>query len=376
MNRRARNLSLSLAVTAVAALGVSAQARAATGMEVATQDDPLFVQQAYKGLLPTEGFALADELHVTWLKVNVTWSNVVKSSAKSKSKPSTVTYDWNSYDALVTAARTRGINVQMSLTGPAPAWAAGDKKIGPTKPNATYFGEFAREAALHFRGLVTRYSIYNEPNHIGWIKPLKSQASIYAALYKNGYNAVKGADPSAEVLWGELAPYASRKGVATAPLAFLRAATKAGGVKAQGFAHHPYDFDHAPTFKFPGKDNVTLSGLSKLTKELDKLARNGKLSTDSGKPLDLVLTEYGYFGSGKRKMPESKRAKYIPQAFEIAFKNKRVKQMLHFLLAKPTSKYLFFDTSIVSQGGSKTPTFKALAKWASDKASKGQIATR
>jgi hypothetical protein len=374
MTRRIRTFSLTLLVAAIAALGTAAQAGAATGMEVALQDDKVFVEQAY--LKHQKGLDLIEQLNVSWLKVTVNWSNVTKSSAKSSSKPSTVKYDFSAYDAIVTSARARGINIEMALAGPAPRWATGDrKKIGPFKPNATYFGDFVRETARHFTGLVTRYSIWNEPNHVGWIAPLKSQASVYAALYKKGYAALRAVDPSAEILYGELAPYPSRKTTATAPLAFLRAATKAGGIKADGFAHHPYDFDHAPNFKYPGKDNVTLSGLSKLTNALNTLARSNKLSTEDGKPLDVYLTEYGYFQTGKRKMPESRRAKYIPQAFEIAFKNKRVKQMLHFLLAKPTKKYLFFDTSIVSQTGAKTATFTALAKWASDKAGKGQIAT-
>jgi hypothetical protein len=373
MNSRLRKLALTLAVAAAAALGASSSASAATGMEIAIQDDPVFVSQEY--FSQSKAFDLAQDLHTSWLKVNVVWAQVVRSSANRKSKPSTVAYDWSSYDQLVTAARARGINIQMSLTGNAPRWATGDKKkSGPYKPNASYFREFAAEAAAHFRGLVTRYSIWNEPNHTGWITPLKSQASVYRALYQNGSRAIKEADPTAQVLFGELAPYVSRKGVAQEPLTFLRAATKGGTLIADGFAHHPYDFLHKPTFVPKNKNSVTLAVLSRLTKELDKLARSNKLSTEDGKPLDLYLTEWGYFRAGRQKTKESTRAKYIPQGFEIAFKNKRVRQMLHYLLAQPTKKYAFFDTSIVSRSGSQTATYKAFNKWVDGRAAKGQLA--
>jgi hypothetical protein len=373
MNRRIRKLVLTLSVGAAASLGASSQANAATGMEIAVQDDPVFVSREYFNA--DKGLDLAQDLNAKWLKVNVVWSQVVRSSAKRATKPGTVAYDWSSYDSLVTLARARGINVQMALTGAAPRWATGDKKkIGPNRPNASHFRDFATQAANHFKGLVSRWSIWNEPNHTGWIAPLSRQASVYRALYQNGYSAIKAVDPGAQVLFGELAPYVSRRGVAQEPLTFLRAVTKGGSLFAEGFAHHPYDFAHKPTFVPRNKNSVTLSTLSRLTKELDKLARSNKLSTPDGKALDLYLTEWGYFRSGRLKTKEATRAKYVPQGFEIAFKNKRVKQMLHYLLAQPTKKYAFFDTSIVSRSGSQTATYKALNKWADGKAAKGQLA--
>ena len=357
-----RKLTLVTALAFAAVPAAAAPARAATGMEVAIQDDKVLVEQAYLGR--TKGFQLADQLHATWIKVNVSWANSVNART-SKTKPSTVKYDFSSFDTFVLAARSAGFQVEMSLTGPdAPAWATGDKKLGHYKPNPKLYAEFATAFAQHFKGLVTRYSIWNEPNHIGWLTPLKSQPSLYRQLYTKGYAAAKAVDPDAQVLIGETAPYAARKGSAMPPLEFLRGFTKSGSLTADGYAHHPYDFDHKPTFKFPGADNVTLSGLSKLTKALNTLASQGKLADPSGDPLDLYLTEYGYFASGKRKTPENTRAQYIAQAFGIALKNSRVRQMLQFLLATPPKKYLFFDTSIVSRSGSKTKTFNALKTWA------------
>jgi hypothetical protein len=304
--------------------------------------------------------------------VNVPWASVVGSkTAKARSKPANVRYDFTAYDTLINAANANGVKLELSLTGSAPAYATGNKKVGPNKPNAKLFREFVEAAVNHFRGSVTRYSIWNEPNHTGWLAPLKSQASLYRSLYTTGYNAIKALDPSAQVLIGETAPYASNKKVAQPPLTFLRALTRSGSLKADGYAHHPYDLQgHAPNYNFPGKDNVTIGTLSRLTRVLNSLASSNKLETPDGRPLNLYLTEFGYLRSGRKKVKEATRAKWLRQAYDIALKNSRVKQMLHFLVAQPAKKYLFFDTSLTSRSGSKTASFRALADWASDNATK------
>ena len=369
MNRRLRRIVLVLALVTASMAGATGSARAATGMELAIQDDAVFVTQEYLG--HAKAFPLLDDLRVRWIRVNVGWAAVVgQKTARLKKKPAIVNYDFTSYDTLINAARENGVNVEFGLTGTAPAWATGNKKVGPYKPNAKYFKEFVTAAAQHFGGFVNRWSIWNEPNHTGWLAPLKSQASLYRSLYLAGYQAIKSVEASDQVLIGETAPYASRRGVANPPLKFLRDLTRRGGLKADGYAHHPYDFTHKPTYKFPGKDNVTLSGLSKLTKLLDSLARSNKLETPDGRALDLYLTEFGYLRAGRQKISESNRARYLKQGYSIALKNPRVRQMLHFLLAQPAKKYRFFDTSLVSQRGGKTAAFKALSSWAASNASR------
>jgi hypothetical protein len=369
VTRRLRRTALIFSLVTAASLGATtSSSQAAQGMELALQDDSALVTQSY--LKHTKAFPLLDELKVRWIRVNIPWASVIGSkAANSRSKPKTLKYDFTAYDQLINAAAARGMQLEVGLTGNAPRWATGDKrKAGPFKPNAKLFREFVTAAATHFGGNVIRYSIWNEPNHIGWLAPLKSQASLYRALYVQGYAAIKSANPGAQVLIGETAPYASRRGVATPPLAFIRAFAKSGRLVADGFAHHPYDFNHAPTYKFPGKDNVTLSGLSKLVKLLDSLASSNRLERSDGSALDIYLTEFGYLRSGSQKQSESNRAKYLKQGYDMALKNPRVRQMLHFLLAQPTGRYKFFDTSLVSRSGGKTAAFNALAKWASDNA--------
>src|SRR2546421_9148330 len=149
-----RRLSI-LAALAAAILVAAAvpSAHAATGMEVALQDDPVFSSQLYFNR--ERALKLADQLQVTRLRVNVPWISVVN-GARSKRRPSRVTYAFNQYDSLFNAARAHGIRLQLSLTGPAPAWATGNHRLGPYKPNAKLYGDFVRATVAHFRGLVDR----------------------------------------------------------------------------------------------------------------------------------------------------------------------------------------------------------------------------
>ncbi len=365
-----RHIAAGVLAASILALAAPSGASAAKNMEVAIQDDAVFVTNDYYGR--ERGLDKAREMGATHVRANVLWSAVVGGSANRRSRPSRVNYDFTAYDAFVVAARNRGLQVQLALTGPAPAWATGNKRRGVYKPKYRYFEDFAEATVAHFGSLVNRYSIWNEPNHVGWLAPLKSAPGLYSQLYKVGYSAVKRFNPNAQVLFGELAPYASRRGSATPPLQFLRSVLRTNrsykgsrryALLADGFAHHPYDFAHKPSYRFPGSDNVTLATLSRLTRAMDRLAKYRMLRTASGKRPELFLTEYGFMQSGRYKISDSRRASYLKQAFDMARRHSRVRQMLQFLLVQPSKKYRFFDTAILGRGGKETRAFRTLRSW-------------
>jgi hypothetical protein len=215
----------------------------------------------------------------------------------------------------------------------------------------------------------------NEPNYVGWLAPLASAPGLYRALYTRGYAAIKSVDPSAQVLIGETSPYALRRR-AIAPLAFLKAVLRAGPLRADGYAHHPYDFRHPVTYWYPGADNATLATLGRLTSLLTTLGRQHRLQTPGGRPLDVYVTEWGYMSpNAKYGMDDRKRARYIAKGYQMALANPRVREMLQFLLIDPGRQYRFFDMSIVSRKGKVSNTYSALKKWAQNKARICQIAT-
>ena len=145
-------------------------------------------------------------------------------------------------------------------------------------------------------------------------------------------------------------------------------------LRADGYAHHPYDFAHKPTYKYPGADNVTMRTLGRLTSALSKLRNAHLLETPSGGVPQLYLTEYGYFASGKYKLPRKKQGSYLVQGFKMALSNPHVQQVLQFALVKPTGNFKAFDTSICSRKGGVTTAFNMLKSWAQKAAKAHQIA--
>jgi hypothetical protein len=351
-------------------------------MEIAVQDDATFLLGLRS---PFKGLDKARALHTTYIRTNVFWNTVLGKQAKAKKKPKKLKYNWHPVDDLIQRAQARGMAVELTLTGPCPRWAA-KKESGLyiKNPKAKYFGQFARDAAKHFGPLgVKRYLVYNEPNLRLWLAPLKKAPSLYRALYSAAYGAIKGVDSSNLVFIGETAPYGT-PGRTTAPLKFLRGVARVnsrykghrgGTLKTDGYAHHPYDFKHKPTYKYPGKDNVTMGTLSRLTKALSKLRSAHALTTPSGGVPYVYLTEYGYFSGANYKLPQKTQAKYLVKGFTIAQKNKRVKQTLQYLLAAPNSKKNFFATQIMTGSFKPLKAYTALKKWADREASSGGIAT-
>src|SRR6201999_29391 len=182
------------------------------------------------------------------------------------------------------------------------------------RPDPVKYAALGRTVAAHFKGRVDRYAIWNEPNLSAWLAPSSTAPAQYRRLYKGAYTAIKTVDPRSKVLFGELAP--NRDGRTIAPLKFLRdAAPKNAKLKADGLAHHPYQFTVAPTKATGGPEDAPISQLPRLTKTLDQLARIKGLSTPKGKGLDLYLTEFGYLSAGNRAVAQSVRAAWLKQAY-------------------------------------------------------------
>ena len=148
------------------------------------------------------------------------------------------------------------------------------------------------------------YRLYSEYSK----KCAKTSARRYRALYVAGYAAIKAVDINMPVWIGETNPYVNKRKQSTAPLTWIRQVVCAdkivkgctGTLRADGYAHHPYAFDRAPTHPRAGKGNATIANLPKLSKTLRKLSR--KLRISRGSPI--YLTEFAYYSSGPNAKPE------------------------------------------------------------------------
>ncbi len=379
-------------VALVAMAAAAPSAHAAKGMEVALQDDPVFLHRHYYDR--DRALAQAREMGVTRLRVSLGWAATLGSQALGRTVPRALEYDFSRHDDLIDAAATYGIRVQLNLIPPAPAWATGDGKLGVNRPDPKLYGAFVRAAAQHFAGRVERFAIWNEPNHVGWLTPQSTAAAQYRQLYLEGYRAIKRAAPSAEVLIGELVPYKNGSR-SSAPLFFLRQLTctrTAAGVpgprgyrmrkqgscaalRADGLAHHPYEYMGPPERSYPGDDNVTIGTLARLTSTLTELGRLRALATPKRRAVPVFVTEFGYFGAGRNSHPDARRASYLRRAYSMAQRNPMVRQMTQYLLVRPPRNYTgsYFDMSIVLPNGQPMAPYNELARWSRSAAKRGQI---
>jgi hypothetical protein len=381
-----------LACTTIVVLATAPAANAAKGMELALSDDGVFLARHYYDR--DRALQNARELGVTRLRVFVNWAGVTGKQRDDATPPQQPTYYWGIYEELIDAAARAGIRVQLDLAGPAPRFATADKELGMTRPDPALFAQFARAAATRFKGRVDRYSIWNEPNHDGWLRPSAEAPKLYRALYVAGYDAIKQADPGAAVWFGETAPYHGSR--AMAPLTFLRRTLcltgrykvdrkclegmpegTRGRLRTDGYAHHPYDFRNKPEYRYRGNDNVTIGTLPRLTTALDKAARAGALwGPRKRRAPEVFLTEFGYFATGPRaKLTEKQRAAFLPRAYGIALKNRRVRQMLHYGLSEPPPGHpsTTFDFGLLHTDGSPRATYAPLVKWGKRAVKKKQI---
>ena len=384
-----------IAAAALAALTLAAVAAApaiaARGMEIGLQDDSHFLDEgaAVRGA----AFGHARSLRASSLRANVPWASVVSDPA-AKTAPAAVSFDFSRFDRLVDEAAAYGIRVQLTLTGDAPAWATRDGRISDDHPDPQRYAEFAAAAASHFNGRVRALSIWNEPNWHGLLKPerlcgkaskkvkvkgkrkpvrrrvrvcVKTSARVYRELYRAAHAAIKRVAPGMPVWIGETNPYVNRRKESTAPLAWVRQIAcadpvikrcKGGALRADGYAHHPYSFDRRPGAARPGADNVTLATLGRLSKQLRKL--RGRLGVAGG---SLYLTEFAYYSSGPHQKPARKRAAWTREAFELALKTPKVRQLLYYQLVDPAESFSW-RTGLITMRGSRHPAYDALRGFA------------
>lgn len=175
-----------------------------------------------------------------WVRFDVKWVDVQRRGRR--------TWDWTRHDVLVERARAYGLQVLANLAY-SPPWArparSSDKFAPNTARRRTAFARFAAAAAYRYRGRVSAWEIWNEPNNTMFWQPRPSAAS-YAKLLRRTYRAVKAASPGATVLGGATAPAPNARGLID-EVAFIRRVYRAG---ARGhfdaWSHHPYDFNLRP----------------------------------------------------------------------------------------------------------------------------------
>jgi hypothetical protein len=157
---------------------------------------------------------------------------------------------------------------------------------------------------------------------------------------------VKGGQPRAQLLLGEVAPLKSLRFYqqlfcidAAGKALQGRAATKAGckpgkrikQLKATGVAHHPYARGGSPPTKTGGRDDITLRDIGKLENVLNQGAKAKAVKRN----LKVYITEFGISTrppANKYGVALGSQAKELNHAEFVSYDNKRISSFTQFQL--------------------------------------------
>ena len=403
-------------------------------------------------------FSILRSLGVDRVRVSVLW-RLLAPAPTSKARPAfgaggasdPAAYPpaaWDRYDRIVNSARRYGIELLFTVTAPGPFWASSDpaREEPMLDPRPSDFGAFITAVGRRYSGTyvderataaprpgglpllappppppqpapavlprVSMWSIWNEPNQPGWLRPQSRRAGgrsipasprVFRGLQDAGYAGLLASGHGGDtLLLAETAPRGALRMSPFTPMrpllfirelycldrrlrpyrgsAALRRGCPAGAAgrrrfvadhpglfRSTGWAHHPYGLEVSPSTVDPQPDQVTLSGLPRLTSTLDRIFRRYRVN----RRLPVWLTEYGY----QTNPPDPiigvswrRQAAWINEADYLASRYRRVRSVAQFLLIDdgPNRKVgpgdprywgSTFQTGLVSLEGARKPAF-------------------
>ena len=283
--------------------------------------------------------------------------------------------NWGAIDRLLDSADARGMQVQLTPTGPVPRWATRRGRDQVTDPRSGEFRAWMTALGRRYRDRVSVWSIWNEPNHPEFLAPQHRNGKpasprIYRNLYLAGRRALETTGNGSDlILFGETLPRGGSRTVD--PLPFLRGALcldsryrkvgRCARLHIDGYAHHAYTTRGGPRFRPSDPDHVTIGVLDRLTRALDRAARAGAVNAGVG----LYLTEFGIQSYPDRTagVSPARQAEYLAIAERIAYANPRVKSFSQYLLRdderRDDGSYGGFETGLRTAAGRKKPAYEA-----------------
>ncbi|HMJ00640.1 MAG TPA: cellulase family glycosylhydrolase [Gaiellaceae bacterium] len=241
---------------------------------------------------------------VKWVRIDVGWSSLQEVGRNQLSQ-------WyvDTIDRCVDMARARGINV-LAILFRTPSWANGGQGVQVPPLDNADFAWIAHWAADHFRGRVSAWEMWNEPDPAQSSWSWSGTALQYVSLLRAGYPAIKAGDPNATVVFG---------GPSSNDESFIAACYAAG---AHGYfdvmATHPYQaISDTPPESAPDSRNWWFARLGAVR---DLMVQNG----DGNKPI--WFTEFGWSShdnwqgvqNWQRGVTLAQQGDYLVRAIEYA----------------------------------------------------------
>jgi hypothetical protein len=333
-------------------------------------------------------------LGVTTIHSLVVWRKLAPAPAQS-TRPAFDATDpasygsWAPYDGLVAGAQARGMDVLFTITGPVPNWASQCGARAPKRwlctPRPSDYAAFVRAVATRYSGTyaglprVSAWALWNEPNHVMWLRPQATAARQYRNLAQAGLAALSATGHRSDMrLIGETAPGGGSK--STAPVDFLRevfcldasghpyrgATASRHGCRTRprfavtGVSDHPYTYAAiASPSRFKGHaSDAPIGAMQHFVNLLDTAARYGVIP----RHMPVYLTEFGFqsrppdvFGVSLRT-----QAQFINYSDYVAYRNPRIASVAQYELNDEPHAAVF-NTGLRFADGRAKPALQAYA---------------
>jgi hypothetical protein len=343
-------------------------ARAAVDTEVGIADD---AQLLYEGPAAMARAVRAwQAMGVDTVRIHARWAFVVPRPLGRRMPagfhprdPNDRNYNWAALDRAVAALNAADIRPVLAITGSGPVWASLRPALDNPryKPRPAMFGDFAHAVAARYKGQVTRYLIWNEPNQPAWLQPqfrctpqrvcTPVAPHLYRELFRAAAAEVRDVDPSAEVLAGTLAPRGQAPhapNVPMRPLQFIRSlgcvkadyhrdrsgpCRQAHPIQASAFSYHPHPIQLSPGEHDPQPDNAAIGDIKRLERALDRTTAAGVLTPTTGPRFNLYFTEFGYQTNPPDPISGvslSRQAAWIQWGSYLAWRDPRIKNITQY----------------------------------------------
>jgi hypothetical protein len=360
-----RKLRFALLAVVVLIAIPAGTAKALPRMPVGFYDDPSFRWSP----TPTVNLAAAQKANASIIHVLADWSQIAPTKPASALNGNDPAYQISDLDALLESAAKYDLQVLVTISG-APKWANGDQTPNHPPKNLNDLTQFAHMLAARYDGkhagfgVVTRFSIWNEPNLEQFLTPQFSgntpvSPAAYAKLYLAAYKGIKAGNPRALVAAGETSnrghnvPTPGADSLAPATFARL-VSVAAPKLPFDAWATHPYPSAYplgpAQKVAYP---NVSLSTMAKFGVSLQQWFH---------RRVPIWVTEYG-----EQTRPEyphggvsyAQQAAHAKLALQIAAADPSIEMFIWFIFRDSTSKTWF--SGIEKKSGAHKPAYAAFA---------------
>ena len=164
-----------------------------------------------------------------WIRQQFAWYEIERPAKAQFVDSATGRSSWEKYDRIVALAEEYGLQV-LARIDTVPQWArpAGSTFTHPPTDVQDY-ADFVSTLVTRYRGRVSYYQLWNEPNLSFEWGSRNVSASEFAPLLKAGYTAAKAADATCTVIAPALAPTIDRGPANRNDTLYLREMYEAGG---------------------------------------------------------------------------------------------------------------------------------------------------